>query len=379
MSEIKDTIELDIFREDEEGEDFFESLFFDWSFLEFDDDHTDDCTEYRTEYKSEVWTRSAATFGQLAEILLEAESVLIYPHINMDGDAAGSAAALCRALRIKGKEAYILIEDQMPDYLKFMDKCYFTDDEDVIKNPGISVCVDCGDTERFPMRRSKFYEGGLTVCIDHHQSTYGFCNYNHVDPEAASTGELVFQVIKEMGIDRDVEIGEAIFAAITTDTGNFQYSNTNRNCHLIMAELHDWGVDTNRISVELYENVRPEKLRITAKALASLEIIGGGKGAIAYITRGQMEETGASYDETDEIINELRKIKSVEYMAVLKEKYYGQTWVSLRAKRNGNVARIASRHYGGGHARAAGCKIYMSLEDAIDVIRRELEEAISWL
>lgn len=356
-------------------DDDFDWLFSDWSFLEFDDIDTGSTGD--AYYRREINTSS--TFSQLAEALLGAESVLIYPHINMDGDAAGSAAALCRALRLAGKDAYILIEDQLPDNLQFLDKGYFTHNEDIIKDPDISVCVDCGDTERFPMRRSKFYEGETTVCIDHHETTYGLCNYNHVDSAAASTGELVFRVIKEMGIERDAEIGEAIFAAITTDTGNFRYSNTNKNCHLIMAELYDWGVDTNRVSMELYESARPEKLRITAKALASLEIVGGGKGSIACVTREQLEETGASYDETDEIVNELRSISGVEYAALLKEKHYGQTWVSLRAKGKGNVARIASRHYGGGHARAAGCKLYMSLEDAAVVIKRELEEAIAEL
>lgn len=356
-----DAVQPEIYIDDDD-----DWLSFDWSFLNIDDGDAG--------YRKEIMINN--TFREIAEVFLGAESVLIYPHINMDGDAAGSAAALCKALRLLGKDAYILIEDPLPANLKFLDKGYFTNHQDIIKNPDVSVCVDCGDTERFLMRRSKFYEGKTTVCIDHHQTTVEFCNYNHVNSEAASTGELVFQIVKEMGIEQDAEIGEAIFAAITTDTGNFQYSNTNRNCHLIMAELYDWGVDTNRISMELYENSRPEKLKITAKALENLEIIGGGKGAIAYVTRVQMEETGADYDETDEIVNVLRSISGVEYAAFLKEKYYGQIWVSLRTKRDGDVARIASRHYGGGHARAAGCKLYMSVEDAVHLIKRELEEAI---
>ena len=211
------------------------------------------------------------TFKEIAEVLLKAEKILIYPHINADGDAVGSAAALCHTLRRLGKTAYVLIEEQLPANLRFMDKGYFTFDEKVIEHPDVSVCVDCGDFGRFPMRREKFASARTTVCVDHHGTTQNFCDYNYVDSAAAATGELIYALIKEMVPEADVETGEAIFAAITTDTGNFQYSNTTKNCHLIMAELYDLGVDTNKVSVAIYETERQEKLIITTKAYSTIE------------------------------------------------------------------------------------------------------------
>jgi len=319
------------------------------------------------------------TLKEIAEVLKGAESVLICTHINMDGDAVGSAAALCRGLRMLGKEAYVLIEDQMPAYLKFMDKGYFTQDQNVIAEPDVSVCVDCGDFSRFPLRKNAFLRGRTTVCIDHHRTTKEFCDYNHVDPEASATGELIFGLLEEMGAGPDAEIGEAVFTAITTDTGNFQYSNTTKNCHLIMAKLYDWGVDVNRASVEIYENERLEKLQVTVKALETLQLLGGGKGAIAHLTKAEMDEIGAAPDETDGVIDKLRSIAGVEYAAFIKEKEPGIIRVSMRAKRLGNVAEIAARNNGGGHIKAAGCTLEMPIEEAVELIKKELEAAIEKL
>ena len=319
------------------------------------------------------------TFKEIAEVLLKAEKILIYPHINADGDAVGSAAALCHTLRRLGKTAYVLIEEQLPANLRFMDKGYFTFDEKVIEQPDVSVCVDCGDFGRFPMRREKFLSARTTVCVDHHGTTQNFCDYNYVDSAAAATGELIYALIKEMVPEADVETGEAIFAAITTDTGNFQYSNTTKNCHLIMAELYDLGVDTNKVSVEIYENERQEKLMITTKALSTLEIFGGGCGAIAHLTLEDMKEIGAEPFETDGVIQKLRSISGVEYAALVKEKEPGVIRVSMRAKRRGNVASIASELGGGGHVKAAGCTLNMPLDEAVNLVKSKLNEAIKEL
>jgi len=314
---------------------------------------------------------------EIARVLLEAQSVLIFPHINMDGDAVGSAVALCRQLRKLGKDCWILAEDAMPGNLVFIGRGYFTAEHDLIKNADVSVCVDCGAFSRFPQRKDKFLEGKTTVCIDHHSTTEEFCAYNYVDPMAAATGELIWMLLKEMKAEPDVEIGQAIFAAIATDTGNFQYSNTTKNCHLIMAELYDWGVDINKASVELYENERLAKLQITTRALNTLEIIGPRlcQAAVAHVTLADMEEVGAEPSETDGVIDRLRSISGVEYAAFLKEKEPGVIRVSMRAKRRGDVAAIASKYDGGGHIKAAGCTLYMSMEEALAVMKKELADA----
>lgn len=316
------------------------------------------------------------TFEEIAKVIAKKNRILIYPHIHMDGDALGSAVALCKALRVMGKECFILIEDDVPGNLQFLDKGYTTFDADVIKKPELSICVDCGDAGRFPKRKEKFDSAKKTICIDHHATTTHYCDYNYVDSSSAATGELIYDLLCIMGVSIDQEIGEAIFAAITTDTGNFQYSNTSKRSHEIMAELYDAGIDANRVSIELYENQRIEKIQIKNKVLNTLSLICDGKGAICYMTEEMLAESGASSDETDGVVQELRSISSVEIAAFLKEMPGGKVKASLRSKRYADVAEIAAAFGGGGHIRAAGCTMECTLSDAFDAIKRKMTDSL---
>lgn len=319
------------------------------------------------------------TFQEISAVLAGAHDVLLYPHIHMDGDALGSCAALCKALRAAGKRAYILLEEEIPLNLRFLDRGCCTTDADIFADVDISVCVDCGDESRFPGRKEAFRRGKTTICIDHHHTTSSFCDYNYVDAEAAATGELIYQLLLEMGTKPDAEIGEALFAAITTDTGNFQYSNTTKRTFEIAAALCDWGIDSNRVSVELYENVRPQRKRIEAKVLETLRLIGDGQGAICYMTQDMLAKTGALAEETEDVVEQMRSISGVEYAAFLKEQEDGSVRVSLRAKRRGNVAAIAEQFGGGGHIKAAGATLRMPIDEACALLEQALLASIQKL
>ncbi len=319
------------------------------------------------------------TFQQLADVLREKERILIFPHINMDGDALGSAAALCKALRQMGKSCHILIEDPVPSNLRFLDKGYTTFDQTILKNPDLSLCVDCGDPGRFPKRQDVFLSAEHTMCIDHHGTTKAFCDYQLVDADRAATGLLIYHLLCALDISLDKEMGEALFAAITTDTGNFQYSNTSKECHQVMAELYDAGIDANGVSVELYENMRVEKLRIRSKALETMDLFCHGKGVIAYVTQEMLKETGATHDETEGVAQDLRSISTVEVAAFLKEMEDGTIKASFRAKHRADVAAIASAFGGGGHVKAAGCTLHHSMQDAIELLKEKMTESLETL
>ena len=320
--------------------------------------------------------------NSLKEIALkldEAKSVMLFPHINLDGDALGSCAALCKALRKNGKNAWILLEDDIPANLRFLDKGYCTWDIDVIENPDVCMCVDCGDLGRFPKRAEKFKTGKTTICLDHHRTTEFFCEYNYVDSIEAATGQIMYDLLMAMEVEPDKEIGEAIFAAITTDTGDFQYSNTQKKSHLIVAELYDWGADFNMVSVEIYENVRMEKTLLKSAAMETIKVIGDGLGAIVYITQDMLQKTRATMDESEGIAQDLRAIAGVEFSALVKEYGPETCRVSLRAKRRGDVAVIAQNLGGGGHTKAAGCTINAPIMEAVAAVEKEILKAIKEL
>lgn len=315
------------------------------------------------------------TFEEIADQLKKAESIRIYPHILMDGDALGSAAALCHQLRLLGKDAQILIEDKIPDYLMFLDNGYCTYDAEGCKGADISLCIDCGELKRFPERTEAFLSGKVKICIDHHPSSCGIGDYNYIDPDAAATGELVYCLLETMGADLDAETSNAIFAAITTDTGNFQYSNTTRRSHEIVTKLYDNGLDAYNTSVALYENESFEKIRLMGRILADAVVFAGGKAIISCVSQQILAETGARMEDTEGIVGMMRSIRGIDIAALIKEEESEKIKVSLRAK-NGDVGTLAVKFGGGGHMRASGCTMYESMDSVTSKIRTAIEESL---
>ncbi|WP_027398313.1 DHH family phosphoesterase [Anaerovorax odorimutans] len=312
----------------------------------------------------------------IANVLIEAEKILIFTHILMDGDTLGSSVALCKQLRKAGKQAYILIEDNIPAYLAFLNKDYCSYDFNIIEKPDICVAVDCSDIGRLGMRKDKFFQGEITICVDHHTTNDYFAQLNYVKEDSSSTGEIMYQLLKKLKIDMDQEIAEALYAAITTDTGNFQYTNTTKNTHLIVAKLFDYGIDLEKVSVELYQNIRHEKILITNEALNTIEMICDGKADIAYVTLDMLNKTAASMDETEGIIETLRNINGVEISAFLKEQEENKIKVGFRAKTYGDVSIIAKKFGGGGHKKAAGCTIFAPLSKSLDMVKDAIKEQL---
>lgn len=321
--------------------------------------------------------RGNNSLKEIAKILKESNSVLLFPHLNMDGDALGSSAALCAALRKLGKQSYILIEDEIAAFLQFLDNDYCTYDANVIAEPDICLCIDCGETGRFKKREEKFFQGKTKGCIDHHGTSTPFADFNYIDPNAAATGEIIFDLLKEIQVEIDAEIGKAIFAAITTDTGNFQYSNTTKKTHQIVAELYDIDANYNDVSVELYQNNRLEKLLLQTKILETLEVFGAGQAAICGVDFSMLEETGGKMEETEGIVEILRNIAGVEVAIFAKELPENRCKISMRSKKFVDVAEISKGFSGGGHIRAAGFTLECSVEEAKVKVKKAVEEYLN--
>lgn len=314
---------------------------------------------------------------RMAEKLLSINSILLFPHVNMDGDCLGSSVALCKGLRALGKTAYVLIEDEIPENLVFLDNSYCTFDQSIIENPDACITVDCSTIERFEKRKEKFLQGKTLMCIDHHSTSKSFTEYNLIDPKAAATGELVYKLLLTMNAPLDAEIGEAIYAAISTDTGNFQYSNTTKETHEIIADLYDLGINHSKVSVEIYQNMRQEKLMMTSITMSTMKLLLNGRVAIAYLRQKDLTNTGATIDEAEGIVESLRSIRGVEVAIFLKETREGNVKVSMRAKKDFNVAKFSAKFGGGGHVKAAGFTMNGPIEKCIDTITEEIILAMS--
>ena len=313
---------------------------------------------------------------QIADALLEAQSIDILTHIMMDGDAIGSAVALCLALRKAGKRADVIIEDDIAEYLEFLDYgCTKSVDE---AEGGADVCVilDCSVRSRFRERERIFDSAAKKICVDHHETKEPIADLHYIDPSSAATGELVYLLLKEMGAEIDKDIASCLFAAIATDTGNFMYSNTTKRSHEIVSVLYDTGFDAYSVSMQLYENEPYRKIALHGKVVAGAEMIEGGRIVMAKVSRKMLEESGADFEDTEGIVSILRSIKGVEAAALVKEKKPEEIKVSLRSKEYVDVAKVGSQFDGGGHKRAAGCTIRTDLDTAYEQIKEALRKEI---
>lgn len=316
------------------------------------------------------------SYTEVAEAIKKADKIILYPHMNMDGDALGSCAALCHALSSMGKSCLILISEEIPDNLKFLDHGICTMNQEDANDSDISFLIDSGELKRIKGREEVFQQGKLTICIDHHETTKPFCDLNIIEPKSAASGQLIYRLLKELNVKGTVEMANALFTAITTDTGNFQYSNTEKISHEIVSELYDWGLNASEVSIEIYENKRAERLKIEAEALSNIELFGEGQAALTFVDQKMLKETGAVMNETESIVDELRSIKGVEVAVFLKEEEDSLIRASLRSKKWFDVADLASFFNGGGHKRASGYTAYCSLEEAIKTVKLEIERRL---
>ncbi|MDD2217294.1 MAG: bifunctional oligoribonuclease/PAP phosphatase NrnA [Eubacteriales bacterium] len=306
------------------------------------------------------------------EKLIKSERVLIFSHIMPDGDALGSSLALCRALRLCGKDAYIVLEEEIVDNLKFLDNdgyCLYTDGTESPeaffsgifgkKTPDISIMLDCSEYSRIEKRIDIFKAAPCKICVDHHCSAQYVADINWVEPERAATGEMVYILIRDLEAKigaqlMDMGVCQAIYAAIVTDTGKFQYSNTTGETHKIVMEMMNKGFDHSNVSVQIFQSKTLGSLRVKGAIIGNMKIFAEGKASISYITQEMLREAGAKLYDTEGAVEELRNIKGIEIATFLKQLPDGRIKGSMRAKSDANVMEIAASFGGGGHIKAAG-------------------------
>jgi phosphoesterase RecJ-like protein len=242
----------------------------------------------------------------------------------------------------------------------------------------LNIALDTGDVNRLASRSDAFFRAPGTINIDHHITNTKFAMLNYVDANSASTGEIVFLLIKELGIKIDKDIAACLYTAIATDTGGFKYGNTTPQTHTITAELLATGIDVADISQRVFDNTTFAKLQLTKKAIELLELHGDNRVAVVSLTIKDFSETGAKEEDCDGIVNIGRSIEGVEVSILMKEKENGEIKVNFRSKTYVDVSEIASAFSGGGHKRAAGCTVTGNINDIkikiLDTVKQKLNK-----
>jgi phosphoesterase RecJ-like protein len=317
---------------------------------------------------------------QAAEAIRSHERFLLATHENPDGDALGSILALKMALDSLGKYArmYLFGTTPLPAEYAFMDlgELERTLPEDASER--VLLALDCANESRLGRNPGLLENAPLVVDIDHHHDNTRYGQINVIVPDASSTAEIVRDLLRELGVGLTPEIAEALYVALVTDTGRFQYSNTTPKALRLAAELVETGVDLHRIFQAVYEAVPFAKLKLLARALESARVFEDGRLVIAVLRRQDFADAGAEEPYAEGIIDSIRAVDGTDMAVLIREPPTPdgpKHRVSLRSRSDElDVSVIARKSGGGGHKQAAGFSSELALDDLIELIRAEFAE-----
>jgi len=311
----------------------------------------------------------------VADAIRSHDRFLLVTHENPDGDALGSILALKLALDQLGKDSvmYLYGDAPLPTEYSFMplDNLQRRLPDDWRER--ILIAVDCANETRIGPDPEPLAGATLVLDIDHHHDNTRFGDVNLIVPNASSTGEVLRDVFAALGVELTPEIAEALYIALVTDTGRFQYSNTTPKALRLAAELVEAGADIHEIFRRVYETVQFAKLKLLARALERAQIYDGGRLVVSYLLRTDFTDIGAAEAYSEGIIDSLRAVEGADMAALIREPRDGPARrVSLRASNDElDVSAIARKSGGGGHRQAAGFSSDDSIEDITEFIKRE--------
>jgi bifunctional oligoribonuclease and PAP phosphatase NrnA len=323
----------------------------------------------------------AALAQAFAADLRAGQRVCITTHVNPDGDGLGSEVGLVHLLRAQGIEAVITNPSPTPPRFDFL----FRDLPGIDRTPeavrelrraDLIIVLDISDLARLGMLIETVRDRGVPVaCVDHHVSV-GMLppGPRYLDPDAAATGELIFELAKANGWPVTQAAARALYVAILTDTGGFRFSNTRPRTLRVAADLLEIGVDAEQIYLEVYARAPEGRPRLFAEALQTLVV--EQEYGLAWVTvpPGSIERHGVSSDDLDGVVEFPRSIEGVRMALLFREIAQGRVKVSLRSVGDVDVAAFAKAYGGGGHTKAAGLSLTGSLAEVQATVLRAARE-----
>jgi len=322
-------------------------------------------------------TNGTSDLRQVADAVRAHDRFVIATHENPDGDSLGSILAMKLALEQLGKDAvmYLAGTTPLPKEYRFMplDGIERTLPTDAAER--VVLALDCANERRIGADPALLERARLVIDIDHHHDNSRFGDINVIVPAASSTGEVLRDLFRELDVEMTPEIAEALYIAVVTDTGRFQYANTTPKALRLAAELVEAGADVHRVFQVVYENVAFAKLKLLARALEHARVYEGGRMIVSHLERSDFEAAGAEEPFSEGIIDYLRAVEGAEIAALIREppsQNGPSRRVSLRTRAEEiDVSAIARKSGGGGHPQAAGFSSESSVEEITDFLRRE--------
>ncbi len=312
----------------------------------------------------------------LTSLLQGVKTVAIAGHVHPDGDCVGS----CIGLKLYLETCFPDIKTTV--YLEEFPEsfCFLKESGEVVHECSadeaydVFFALDCGDEKRLGDAVKYFRTAGNTVCIDHHISNKAFARVNYIEPDASSTSELVYTLLEEAKVTK--EIAEALYMGIIHDTGVFQYSCTSSRTMNIAGKLMDTGIDFSKIADDTYYTKTYVQNQILGRALLESITMLDGKIIFSAIRQKDMKFYGVTAKDLDGIVQQLRSTKGVEAALFLYEVSPQEFKVSMRSNGKIDVSQIACYFGGGGHVKAAGCTMQGSVYDVINNVVEQMHKQL---
>ncbi len=299
-------------------------------------------------------------YRETAAHLAAQDRILIITHRRPDGDTIGCAVGLCAALRTLGKTAWVL---ENPDatalFLPYLEG-YLAPDGAL---PDFVVSVDIAGVNLFTENALPYLERGIDLAIDHHPSNEGFGRENCVDPARAACGELVYDIARQWGA-LTPETALPLYVAVSTDTGCFVYSNTTAATHTVAAALMETGIDYRDVNKRHFRTKSMKRLRLESMLCEGMELFDGGEIVVAAVSLEMMAALDAAEEDVEDIAAYVGQVEGVSVSVTIRELRPGECKLSVRSSRAVNATEVCALLGGGGHAAAAGCTVYGTVQDA---------------
>jgi phosphoesterase RecJ-like protein len=314
----------------------------------------------------------------VAAAIREHDAFVTVAHENPDGDALGSLLATTLALRELGKDVVMYLSGNAPTPAEygFLDLSTLQRDLPADLEERVVLALDCANEQRIGPDPAIVERARLVVNVDHHHDNSRFGDVNLVVDDASSTAEIVRDILSLLGVPLTPDVAEALYVALVTDTGRFQYSNTTPKALRLAADLVEAGADVHGIFRLVYETVQFAKLKLLARALERAAVYEGGRLVVSYLLKNDFAEVGAEEPYSEGIIDYLRSVEGSEMVALIREppRQDGPARrISLRSSRDEvDVSAIARAAGGGGHRQAAGFSSDLEIDEIVAFLRREL-------
>lgn len=316
--------------------------------------------------------------NEIVDILRNEDRFLVVTHVNPDGDAIGSLMGMFLGLVGAGKRAWPLIRDDVPDLYDFMPglRQVIQSPESMDARPDWIIAVDCAERSRIAGDIERFDDRARLINIDHHPTNPQYGDFNLVIPEAASSAEIVFDLLKGLGpVSPDAAM--CLYTGLITDTGGFKFSGVKAETMRVAAEMMDTGFDPYEVATNVFERHPLGRLDLERLMLERAEILFDGAVIMSTLYAKDFDELGLKRSDAENLIDVLRAFRGVEVAALVVESDDGKSKGSLRSKKYVDVAAIAKSMGGGGHYRAAGFRTDLRPADTHEMVKRELHQVLA--